>query len=921
MTASSNAPIAARTCFPVVILVSLLALAACAAGCAVVSPPDKKGDDTAVVKPVTVMKSGHGIFGKWITDRYGLPAYEYTMDQRTDPRARWDPRTAPESTLMWFPLGNGRITALAYNHGFVELFFNDSDPRWINAYDPGALHFSGGFGFVREGNDVFTTLHEHGPPGARFRRIFGMGYFTKIIEHRGLLVEQTVCAPVTEPRLPLLVSETRLRNLGGRTRTIQYFEYWDVNMRDVSVLVKHPVIGRLWRRSRDLAVEFRPAKGMLVAQGSRIWGPDGGFPGGPAQHDPEDPAVFLAALDGRAESCEFDRERLFSAESRWLRGPQALSGMRTAEAPACFKAGDGCCLVLGTTITLKPGEEKSVRYAYGYAKGVTPETLIASLGDASTLSEKNAAAWKRTLPRYEGPQRNCLSREVQWDSYCCGALTQWDGYHRTPFLPQGGNYLYTWGLPGAIRDLAAYAQTFSYYNPPAAKDQLRLMLRWQRSDGRFYYSMSGYGDVFQLYYRPSDLGLWMLQALTEYIAATRDFDFLREEVPFYPKEKGRTGTVYLHAWKAYRDLRERVGAGRHGLIRIMLSDWNDEMSFLAAGGGLVDTAATVLYGESTLNTAMACAILPGFARLALRYGDHRTAADALKWRAELAGALRAQWKKQGWLNRACSGLGREYGVSELWLEPQVYALMAGDILNEAQARALVTNIRELLMEPSALGMMISSGRKGSSTTRAGEQEGGGIWYAMNAPAAVALSCHDPALAFRELVRNSLAWHADTYPSIWYGIWSGPDCFNSARSQRPGETWYQETPLGPIGPQEFPVMNAHSHAQLLYALARLAGLGPGIDEYTVAPCIPGDRFDFETPWAGLKRRPSSLEGFFVFGSDGDVPLVVKVPGEWNGKKLSASVDGGTVRHDTREGRIVLVLPGRKARPVRWGIKAH
>ena len=30
---------------------------------------------------------GSGHFGEWITDRFGLPAYRYTCDQLTDPKA------------------------------------------------------------------------------------------------------------------------------------------------------------------------------------------------------------------------------------------------------------------------------------------------------------------------------------------------------------------------------------------------------------------------------------------------------------------------------------------------------------------------------------------------------------------------------------------------------------------------------------------------------------------------------------------------------------------------------------------------------------------------------------------------------------------------------------------------------------------
>ena len=36
-------------------------------------------------------------------------------------------------------------------------------------------------------------------------------------------------------------------------------------------------------------------------------------------------------------------------------------------------------------------------------------------------------------------------------------------------------------------------------------------------------------------------------------------------------------------------------------------------------------------------------------------------------------------------------------------------------------------------------------------------------------------------------------HAEAYPEIWYGIWSGPDYYNSVLSRYPGQTMFAEAP--------------------------------------------------------------------------------------------------------------------------------
>ncbi len=891
-------------------------------GCATVSIPDKgyKGAEK-LEKPITTPVAGDGIFGKWIIDRFGLPAYEYTMDELSDPRAEWDPKLAPKTKLMWFPIGNQRIVATAFNHGFVQLFYYESDPRWINFFDPEGRNYTGGFGFIQEGQRFFPTLYLRRPKGAEYHRIYGMGYFEKIITHSNLRVDQVVYAPYARVKdLPVLISEVSLKNLSDKKRTLNYFEYWDVNIHDVSVFLRHPILGGIWKRSYRLTPRYFPKHQLLMAEGNKVWGEEGGFPKKPRNYDPEPPSVFLAALSGEVLGYEFDQNQIFSRETGWITGPETLEKVSQRPLNARLKNNENYCLMLRQEVTLEPGEEKRLHFVFGYAKAIKPKAIIDQIREPQSLLKRTMLAWKQELPLFQGPPKNYLSREVQWNYYCLNALSLIDGYYETPFVPQGGNYLYSWGSRGVIRDLSAYAQTFTYYNPDMAKNQLRLILRGQAPDGRFFYGMGGYGTKHELYYRPSDFDLWVMQAVTEYVFATRDFDFLDEEVFFYLKKTGGKATVYEHTRRAFDHFIHKVGTGKHGLIRLKLSDWNDEMTFLTARNKFFDTIFTIFRGESTLNTAMACFIFPQFADLAEEYGDYDTAELARAWTQELVPALQAQWRRSGWLNRAYSGRGIEYGDKEFFLEPQIWTLLSGNVLTPEQAKILIANMKKYLIEPSALGMMISASRKGSKTTRPGEQEEGGIWFAMNAPGIVAISMYDPDLAYKELLKNSLTWHADTYPELWYGIWSGPDSFNSVYSNRPGETWYQKTPIGGIGPQEYPVMNAHSHAQILYALAQLAGLKGTVEGYLIDPKIPSISFSFQTQTASVKRTKNCLQGSFVFQADGEISVKVKIPSDWGDNVLEVRVNGEKVKTDFQEGLVRFKLSFQKQLPATWKISS-
>ena len=62
-------------------------------------------------------------FGRWIVDRFGLPAYRYDVDEQVARRAR-----QPElngGTAAQHELGNDHITAAAFNDGYTQLWSQD----------------------------------------------------------------------------------------------------------------------------------------------------------------------------------------------------------------------------------------------------------------------------------------------------------------------------------------------------------------------------------------------------------------------------------------------------------------------------------------------------------------------------------------------------------------------------------------------------------------------------------------------------------------------------------------------------------------------------------------------------------------------------------------------------------------------------
>src|SRR5262249_18538616 len=122
------------------------------------------------------------------------------------------------------------------------------------------------------------------------------------------------------------------------------------------------------------------------------------------------------------------------------------------------------------------------------------------------------------------------------------------------------------------------------------------------------YAFQGHGvldDALGIHKQPSDLDLFLLWAVAEYVGATGDVAFLDQKVPFYPPDAKPDATAWDHVKAAARHLMDVVGTGEHGLIRVGDGDWSDGIVFEAK-----DRQLAIAEGESVPNTQMAAYVLP-----------------------------------------------------------------------------------------------------------------------------------------------------------------------------------------------------------------------------------------------------------------------------------------------------------------------
>jgi hypothetical protein len=455
------------------------------------------------------------------------------------------------------------------------------------------------------------------------------------------------------------------------------------------------------------------------------------------------------------------------------------------------------------------------------------------------------------------------------------------------------------------------------------------------SEGVIPYGITGSGMYLPSPFKPSDQELWLLWLASEYVLATRDLAFLDEEVPTYPvygKKAGKASVRELLI-RCYNHLVKTTGTGKHGLQRLSNGDWNDAMVL-----GYVSDDDQLLVeevGESVLNAAMAAYGLDIYSRL-LRYsGDNTLAEDALKRAEAQRKAVHAQWTgkwfRRAWLSDNIGWVGED----NLWLEPQPWAIIGGSA-NPEQAKVLAQSIDENVRQPSKTGANIHGRPDEKMAGDDGIGANAGIWPSINGTLVWALALVDGKMAWDEWKKNTLAFHAENYPEIWYGIWSGPDTYNSEFSDFPGGTIHkgeedssretkEERDLERVGAAteivwtDYPVMNMHPHAWPLQNIPKLLGIEFNDEGLDIAPSLPMDSYRLSSPLIEFERTKSGYKGKYAPMTKGNWKVSIRLD-----KKELERVSGLTVNREDE--KIIheddkLVFSGESSpdKPLTWELK--
>jgi hypothetical protein len=872
-----------------------------------------------------------GIFGAWGLDEHGLPVFDYTLDQRQDPRAEWSTIFGAKSRLHWHQLGNDRIIAIATDEGWVQLYSHEHGPRWINRHRADLAAFSGGVSYLHDpqSGETWSTFFSDLPTTAKVSRRFGCGYLRIRVSVGDIELDRAVFAPFGDGRL--LASHVRVTNQGTNVRRIRHGEYWDCWIENIDHHLRptDPFDDDI-RRERALSLfggyraDWDDAIGGLRARhplGRTMAAPEFHV----RQSPPTRPDVICAPIGTAVHTWAGDRQSVFGDGSR--QRPAALTSSSSAERTTRPTAGEqqDTAFLLCTDLVLQPGETVELGFGYGAAPPGEVAQEVARLGrDSRQLFEATATAWKHALPDVGFDRDPWLSRELAWGAYYVRSGAAYHEGMRAHTISQGGGYQYQMGMNTGPRATLQHALPFVWLGPELAAECIRFTMAETAPDGEIPYGEVAGGLIDNHFEAPpSDGDLWLLLATAEYVLATRDRAFLRQSVSYWPAPYTRPEPVWDHCVRAFEHLFRGIGVGPHGLLKMRPGgDWGDVLPrelAIATGVTFDDIWAE---GESTLNTAMAVHVLRRFGELAEFYGDPATARRAREHAEAFAHAVQSCWRADH-VNRGWADSAHEVGYDDLFAEPQAWALIAG-CLNDEQATALVATLRKRSSDP--LGTRIFD---------RGETEGkiptvlGGVWLSINSTLAWGLSRVDPHEAWQEFIANTLHNHAITYPEVWEGVWSGPDMYLPA--DRADEVrrafralWgpvaaddngpygiydYERRLAGrPMPPlQAWPIQIMFAHSEPLNTALWLMGISGTANGIRVEPRVPCRDWHWDGGLLALHWSPDLIHGEVGALASDVLEMQLVFAGEHLPRSAAVVVDDRHVRAECLGQTITFSLP--------------
>jgi cellobiose phosphorylase len=470
---------------------------------------------------------------------------------------------------------------------------------------------------------------------------------------------------------------------------------------------------------------------------------------------------------------------------------------------------------------LLPGETKSYHIAIGLTYNKDFNFISNQVKELFLNAEVNkpleglfSRQWKMKLPDLSAETNDIFKREMLWNAYTLECMATYSSYFNETYVPQGMLYTYQDGENISNRDHAQAMLPLCYTNPSLAKSSLRYVMKHSTYIGEIKRGSGGFGYIEPNVYQESDEQLYLFNSIAEYLRVTKDHNFLNETVTYYPAEYQKTETVINLLKKYFIYLRDVVSTGKHGLIRILNSDWSDSFFHKYSPNLYAGTA------ESILNTTMALAVLPNFMQQLKSSGSSNLNPFIAAMESYHQAVLKAflddfgnrDFAARCYLN---GGSKEKLGMDHVCIEPQGYLLQIPEISIERK-KAIYKKVKAATGSPEKIGFRT---REVPMWNNKGEGEDGGIWFSLEGSVIAGVITFDKTEAWSLLEKMSFNNFSKSYPAYWVGHWTAPDFINSTLSAREGLYTFWEPDLE----NAFKGYCSHPHSWPLYLYYKLKEL--------------------------------------------------------------------------------------------------
>jgi cellobiose phosphorylase len=429
---------------------------------------------------------------------------------------------------------------------------------------------------------------------------------------------------------PVKFYKVKVSNHSGRTRQLSLTGFWEL------------VLGDTRSKSQmHVVTEFDATSGALLARNA--------YSSEFGEH------VAFVNCSESTRTITGDRTE-FLGRNGSLANPAAMRRVRLS---GRVGAGHDPCAAIQSTFTLEAGQERTITFTLGAARGASEAKSLAqrfrSVNSSFRAIEGVWHFWSQALGvvyvETPDPAVNFLANG--WLLYQTLACRMWA---RSGFYQSGGAF--------GFRDQLQDAMALVYAQPQLLREHLL------RAAGRQFIE----GDVQHWWHPPvgrgvrthfSDDYLWLPVAVSRYVAITGDTGILDERIAFLtsrplradeesnydlPQLSSESGTLYEHCVRA---VEHGLRFGAHGLPLMGCGDWNDGMNLVGQHGR----------GESVWLGFFLFQVLNEFGELARGRGDVVLSDRFTVEAGRLRGNLEAHGWDGEWYRRAYFDDGTPLGSS------------------------------------------------------------------------------------------------------------------------------------------------------------------------------------------------------------------------------------------------------------------